>query len=697
MKVALVGNPNTGKTSLFNRLTGLNQKVGNYQGVTVDSKAGQIRLENGDKLTLIDLPGTYSLHATSLDEEIVTEALTNPSFKDHPDAVVVVADAANLKRNLLLFTQVLDLGFPVVLVLNMMDEASKKGLDIDIKGLEDHFNVPIVPFNARKGKGVKELKKSLEAVTKRSKSASIFDPSEEFGSFADDASRLLGVDSAYASWLLAVSLHNRTIPESTRSKLKLLLKEHDLIPRRAQVKETISRYRYIDEVLNRFVSKTGEITKGNTDLLDKIFTHKILGFLIFFAILALTFQAVFSWASWPMDMIELFFANLSTWVIDILPQGPLAELIADGLIPGLAGVLVFIPQITILFAFIALLEETGYMSRVVFLMDSSMRKFGMNGRSVVPLLSGMACAIPAVMATRSINNWKERLTTILVTPFMTCSARLPVYTILIALVVPSTKVLGFLNLQGLVLMGLYVFGFVMAVTSSLVFSRVLKSSHKGYLIMEMPTYKLPQGRNVGLTIVEKVKSFVMSAGKIILSISMILWVLANYGPEERRENAITEIQQAATAENWSPEEVESKLAAADLENSYIGIFGKAIEPAIRPLGYDWKIGIALISSFAAREVFVGTMATIYAISDPDNESRIKDQMKADINPLTGDRTFSFAVAMSLLIFYALAMQCMSTIAVVYRETKSWSWPILQFVFMTGLAYILSFIVYQVLK
>ena len=380
-----------------------------------------------------------------------------------------------------------------------------------------------------------------------------------------------------------------------------------------------------------------------------------------------------------------------------MPTGPVAELLADGIIPGLAGVLVFIPQIAILFAFIAILEETGYMSRVVFIMDKIMHKFGMNGRSVVPLLSGMACAIPAVMATRSINNWKERLTTIMVTPFMTCSARLPVYTILIALVIPPIKVLGFLNLQGLVLMALYSFGFLMAILSAMVFDRILKTSHKGYLIMEMPAYKLPQGRNMGLTILEKVKSFVFSAGKIIIAISIILWLLARYGPSERKEMAQNEIMQEAMTQSWTEQELETKLAASDLQNSYIGIFGKAIEPSIEPLGYDWKMGIALISSFAAREVFVGTMATIYAVGDPDNERGIKEQMAADINPATGKKAFTFAVAMSLLVFYALAMQCMSTLAVVYRETKGWKWPIVQFVFMTGLAYILSLITYQLLK
>lgn len=398
-----------------------------------------------------------------------------------------------------------------------------------------------------------------------------------------------------------------------------------------------------------------------------------------------------------MEWIEYGFTNVGTWITNTLPKGPVAELLADGVIPGVAGVLVFIPQIAILFAFIALLEETGYMSRVVFLMDSVMRKFGLNGRSVVPLLSGMACAIPAVMATRGIENWKERLTTIMVTPLMTCSARLPVYTILISLVIPEKHLLGFINVQGLVLMGMYAFGFIMAILAAVVFNKILKSDRKGYLIMEMPPYKLPQGRNVVLTIVEKVKSFVFQAGQIIIAISIVLWVLARFGPSERKAQAIAEIQQESKLQQWDSETTERKILASNLENSYIGIFGHAIEPTIAPLGYDWKIGIALISSFAAREVFVGTMATIYAVGDTHSELTVRQKMAADVNPLTGKPRYTFGVAISLLLFYALAMQCMSTLAVVYRETKGWKWPIVQFVYMSTLAYILSMIVFQILS
>ncbi len=696
MKIAIVGNPNTGKTSLFNKLTGLNQKVGNYPGVTVEKKIGFFKLANGEKVELVDLPGTYSLNASSKDEEIVAEALIVKDFEDYPEAVIVVVDATNLKRNLLLFTQVLDLGLPVVLVLNMIDEVKKKGLLLDSEAISKHFQVPVVEVNARKGEGISALKEALAQPFMKSNQA-VFNPLTDFKAFTEEAGEILNAPSIYSAWLIANTEDFSSLTDEQSQKLSELRKKHGINPHRSKVAETIARYREIDLVLAKHVSKTGKGIIGNTDKLDKIFTHKIWGFLFFFGILTVIFQAVFSWASWPMEIIETFFSDISRLITNILPAGPVAELLADGIVPGIAGVLVFIPQIAILFAFIALLEETGYMSRVVFIMDRLMRKFGMNGKSVVPLLSGVACAIPAVMATRGIGDWKERLITILVTPFMTCSARLPVYTILIALVIPQTRIFGFINLQGLVLMALYVFGFVMALLAAYAFKLILKSKRRGYLIMEMPPYKMPQGRNIFITIVEKVKSFVFTAGKIIIAISVVLWVLASYGPANRIENAVRNIESETLVNKWSDEKRDLKLTAARLENSYMGIFGKSIEPAIKPLGYDWKIGIALLSSFAAREVFVGTMATIYSIGDKEGEESVKMQMAKDLDPETGEHTFNFAVAISLLIFYALAMQCMSTLAVVYRETNGWKWPIIQFVYMTGLAYLLSLIAYQLLK
>lgn len=696
MRIALVGNPNTGKSSLFNTLTGLNQKVGNYPGVTVDKKVGFFSLPNGEKVELIDLPGTYSLHPSSKDEEVVTEALCSPKYVAFPDAILVVADATNLKRNLLLVTQVLDLQMPVILALNMSDVAEKQGIKIDAAGLQNELGIPVHTISARKNIGVAALKSSMENGFKIAPKTTFKIPAENEG-FVKQAKQFYSTKTDYAAWLLGhanMPMHNK---EYRHAEAANLTQKHNLNSQRCKVNETVNRYSKIGNWIKKYTTKTATGNPGFTGKLDAILTHKIGGFVIFAVILLVIFQAIFSWSEWPMELIENFFGTLANSVGRILPSGAVSDLLTQGVIPGIAGVLVFIPQIALLFAFIAILEETGYMSRVVFIMDKLMRRFGLNGKSVVPLLSGLACAIPAVMATRGISNFKERLITILVTPFMTCSARLPVYTVLIALVIPSKKLLGIFNFQGVVLFALYVFGFVMAILSAIVFNKILKTNKKSFLVMEMPPYKWPVWRNMGLTILEKIKSFVFSAGKIIVAISIVLWILATYSPGNTRELAIQRVEQQAKANNWDAETKELHFTSARLESSYIGIFGKAIEPAIKPLGYDWKIGIALISSFAAREVFVGTMATIYSVGQEEAEIGVKQQMANDVDLETGNPRYTLAVAVSLLIFYALAMQCMSTLAVVYRETKGWKWPIIQFVFMTGLAYILSFIAYQILK
>jgi ferrous iron transport protein B len=699
LKVALLGNPNSGKSSVFNHLTGLNQKVGNFPGVTVDKKTGTCHVNGTAKATIIDLPGTYSLYPKSLDEQVVFDILSNRQDALYPDVAVVVADLSNFKRNLLLFTQVRDLGMPVILALNMVDLANKAGLHVDVSMLQNDLGVPVVKVNGRTGEGINDLKLAIANVKKRD-FAPFLDVKQLSPELIGEIKDKFALQNDYAAFHYAHQYKNiRSLTGQDRQWLEEEVKEHAFKSNELQAQETLDRYDIINLLLKNAVSQKEEEEKETfTDKLDKILIHRVWGFVVFFLILLLIFQAVFAWASYPMDLIDEGIAQVNSWLQSTLPEGPLTSLLTDGLIAGLGGILIFVPQIAILFALIAILEESGYMARVMFIMDKIMRKFGLNGKSVVPLISGVACAVPAVMAARSIDNWKDRLITIFVTPLMSCSARIPVFTVLIALVVPETSLLGFFNLQGLALMGLYLLGFVAALGSAWIMKLFIKTSEKSYFIMELPRYRMPKWNNIGYTIIEKVKAFVFEAGKVIMAIAVILWVLASYGPGDKMENAKEQAFAAYERGEIQDAELEDVIASKKLEASYAGHFGRAIEPVIRPLGFDWKIGIALITSFAAREVFIGTMATIYSIgSDTDDDSTIKNRMRSEINPHTGAAMYTPAVAFSLLIFYLFAMQCMSTLAVVYRETKGWKWPLLQLVYMTGLAYVCSFIVYQLMK
>ncbi|MEM9687129.1 MAG: ferrous iron transport protein B, partial [Bacteroidota bacterium] len=464
---------------------------------------------------------------------------------------------------------------------------------------------------------------------------------------------------------------------------------------RLQQKEIILRYQFINSVLKEGYNVDRTKAKDFRSVLDRVLMHKIYGYLIFFVVLLVIFQAIYDWSGYPMDFIDAMFASLSETVKNSFPSGVFTDLIAEGIIPGLGGIVIFIPQIAFLFLFISVLEETGYMSRVVFLMDRIMRRFGLSGKSVVPLISGTACAIPAIMATRNIENWKERLITIFVTPFTTCSARLPVYLIIIALVIPDQRFIG-MNLQGLTLMFLYLLGFGIAVFSAYILNKVLKIKSKTFFVIEMPEYKIPLLRNVAYTVIEKTKSFVFGAGKIILAIAIILWFLASNGPSERFTNAETIVTALPENSTLNESTLAQEIASFKLKNSYIGIMGSTIEPVLRPLGYDWKIGIAIVSSFAAREVFVGTLATIYSVEN-DEEETIKNRMAAEINPVNGEKLFNVASGISLLLFYAFAMQCMSTLAIVKQETNSWRWPIAQLIVMSGFAYLVALAAYQLLK
>jgi len=702
LKVALVGNPNSGKSSLFNLLTGLNQKVGNFPGVTVDKRMGTCRIHQNLTATVTDLPGTYSIYPRSADEQVVFEVLDDEKSKDHPDVVVVVVDTTNLERSLLLFTQVKDLGLPVVLVLNMADVAHKRGIQVDVWALRKAFSdIPVVTMNARSGEGLDQLKAVLQKPVS-SGSGAFFNTKEVVSEDTIEKIKakfkIKNDYRAYQRLLQGTQAHH--LSEEATAFLAEIKAQNGFDPQAIRTTETTERYRAIQQILQSSVKKELPSAKQSEfgQKLDKIFTHKVFGYFIFLSILFLIFQAIFAWATIPMDLIDYGFTEVSIFIKDNLPEGVLTNLLAEGVVPGIGGVVIFIPQIAILFAFIAILEETGYMARVVFLMDKVMRKFGLNGRSVVPLISGVACAIPAIMATRSIENWKDRLITIFVTPLMSCSARLPVYTILIALVVPNEKIWGFINLQGVTLMGMYLLGFLAAMLSALAMKFIIKAKERSFLIMELPAYKSPRWKNVGLTVVEKSKTFVLEAGRVILAISIILWVLASYGPGDRMEEAAANVPVPTEQTEAAMEAYENEVASSKLENSFAGMFGKMIEPAIKPLGYDWKIGIALITSFAAREVFVATIATLYSVGDDfENEDTIKSRMKAEINPATGGPRYTLAVSFSLLVFYAFAMQCMSTLAVVYRETKGWKWPVIQTIYMTALAYVSALIVYQLLS
>ena len=698
IKVALIGNPNTGKTSLFNQITGLNQKVGNYPGVTVDKKEGFSKLSSTQNAVITDLPGTYSINPTSIDESIVLKTLLKKDIKESPDVILVVADVENLKRNLLLFSQIKDLEIPTVLAINMVDQMNRKGITIDLSLLKKQLNTEVVLISARKNEGINDVKAAIIRCHVAAKASPLCGIDHKID--PDYFTKLKEISSNYSLYELWLMVTQNNFPETvTRDeKEKLLAFKQDVSKlKKYQHKETIYRYQEINKILK----KTYIIDKSKaTDLrgkLDKVFTHKIFGYVFFIFLLLVIFQSIFDWASLPMDLIDGTFAEISDFAKSNLPKGVLTDLLAEGIIPGIGGVLIFIPQIAILFLFIAVLEETGYMSRVVFLMDKIMRRFGMNGKSIIPLISGTACAIPAIMATRTISSWKERLITILVTPFTTCSARLPVYAILISLIIPDKKIFGFLNLQGFVLLSLYALGFATAVLAAYILHKTLKIKSKSFFVVEMPNYKLPSIKNVFFEVLEKTKSFVLEAGKIILALSIILWFLASNGPSSFENIEKNTIQNSAY-QNLSEKELQQKIASAKLENSYIGILGKTIEPSIKPLGYDWKIGIALITSFAAREVFVGTLATIYSVeAENENTATIKQKMASEINSETGGKRFNFSVGMSLLIFYAFAMQCMATLAIVKRETKTWKWPLIQLFGMGLLAYVCSFITYQILS
>ena len=696
LKVALLGNPNCGKSTLFNLLTGLNQQIGNFPGVTVDKRSGFFYLKDKSKVELLDLPGTYSLFPKSLDEELAVNILTDPANENYPNLTIVVADASNLKRSLFLCTQVIDLKIPVILALNMMDLAEKNGIAINTTLLSAQLGIPVVELNARKGQGVEELKLALSKNSSASE-ISIVDIEQIENKAINDIARVLKVNCAFASFIVANNLHNISYfnhNKEKREEVKNILELNQFDARKLQALESIERYRQLSKIIGKIVSKKNA-KPSRTYAIDKVLTHKYWGYLIFLAVLFAVFQTIFSFASYPMDLIDTGFGAIATFINNNLPNGVFKELLVNGILAGLSGVVIFVPQIAMLFAFISILEDSGYMARVSFIMDRLMQPFGLNGRSVIPLISGVACAVPAIMSARTISNYKERLITILVTPLMSCSARLPVYTLLVSILVPNNAYVWIFNKQALILMAFYIIGFIAALIFAVVFKWILKTKERSYFIMELPFYKAPRWKNVGLTILEKVKVFLFDAGKVIIAISIVLWVLSSYGPGKRFENLQKNHQQALLVKDANTDSLETVFQSQKLENSYAGILGKIIEPAIKPIGFDWKIGIALITSFAAREVFVGTMATIYSVGNTENTTSIRQKMIEEKNPLTGANVYTTGVCISLMFFYAFSMQCMSTIAVVYRETKSWKWPVIQFVMMGTLAYLSSLLTFTI--
>ncbi len=697
IKIALVGNPNSGKSSLFNALTGLHQKVGNFPGVTVDKKTGKVALSSQLSAELIDLPGTYSLYPRSEDEKVTFNVLLDAENPAHPDLVMIVADATNLRRHLLFITQIIDLGMPSVLVLNKIDMAEKRGIEQNTEELSRLLGIPVVATNARAGAGLEELK-SVLAGQLNSVSLPFYLPSSEVKTVLEEVAVLSGEPVGYRSFIyLCNHDHLHKLKAAQHARIDALIQKNDIDIQQLQARETVERYQQIAALLTQIERKTRQSEDQRSERIDKILLHPVWGYTIFLGILFVMFQAIFAWASWPMEWIEKLFNGLGGLANDYLPESLLSDMLVNGVIPGLGGVVVFVPQIVLLFFFLALLEETGYMARVSFLMDQLMRKFGLNGKSIVPLIGGYACAVPSIMATRTINSWKERILTIMVLPLMSCSARLPVYTLLIGISVPDDRVLGLFNMQGLVLMAFYLLSFFAAIGVAMAMKWFIRERSSSYFLLEMPAYQLPRWGNIGLTLVDRAKAFVFGAGKVILAVSIVLWALSSFGPGDSFDKLEKQYSEAV-ALNGQQQELDNQLERDKLAASYAGMLGKFIEPAIAPLGFDWKIGISIITSFAAREVFVGTMATIYSLGAADfEETTLKEKMLADTHADTGAPVYSLATTFSLLLFYAFAMQCMSTLAITYKETRSWKWPALQFFYMTGLAYLSSLLVYQWLK
>jgi ferrous iron transport protein B len=706
--IAILGNPNAGKSTLFNKLTGLRQKVGNYPGVTVEKKTGTCELPSGRKVEILDLPGSYSLRPGSPDEVIVRDILLGlQPGTAAPDLLVFVLDATNLERHLYLALQIIEIGRPVIVALNMIDLADAHEIRIDQEALEHALGVPVVAISASKGTGLGNLRRLMDRDIAPSTAAFRRWPPQVLRVLRSIDSRLPKRErlSEMGRLDLAMALLlddgeddalARIAPAELFDDLRILRQRLDAACPTWRTEETVGLYEVIEGVMARSVRTTEEKRDVVRERIDRVLTHRIFGPVLFVLLMGVVFQSVFEWAAPAMDAIDSLVSGFGRIVEGLLPAGPFRSLVVDGIIAGVGATITFVPQIAVLFFFLTIMEDSGYMARAAFIMDRLMAKVGLSGRSFIPLLSSFACAIPGIMATRTIDSRRDRLTTIMVAPFMSCSARLPVYALLIGAFIPDKRI-GFLTLPGLTLISMYFLGILAAVFIAWALKRTILRGGRKLYVMELPPYRMPSWRSVLSTVQSRCLLFLRKAGTVILAVSILLWFLASYprgGPEVRALE--TQAAQAhAAGQTERTQDLESKIAGESLRNSFAGRAGRLLEPVIQPLGFDWKIGIALITSFAAREVMVSTMATVHNLGDADEKpTSLRQTLRNDVNPKTGLPSYTPLIAVSLMVFFVLACQCMSTVAVAKRETNSWRWPLFMIVLMNGLAWSASFVVYQ---